>query len=188
MTQHHQRNIGVTELAMILSKLWNKSLFYYRLCFNFWFPILRNSLHVFPKTEQLWNAIFVGAFDTTFVVSKRWWWTSSDGNDFANTFDIKLISLLITFIFLPFLIINFLYHICPRKRKCKSDYLYNDPQGSMRDTHVPRGRGKSFKGCLGRGCARPEAFKPCPCLTLSAPNIHVQALQTDVHTFPLIVS
>lgn len=57
---------------MILSKRWNKSFFYHRLCFNFWFPILRNSLHVFPKTEQLWNAIFVGAFDTTSVVSKRW--------------------------------------------------------------------------------------------------------------------
>lgn len=116
---------------MILSKRWNKIFFYCRLCFNFWFPILRNSLHVFPKTEQLWNAIFVEAIDTTFVVSKRWWWTSSDGNDFANTFDIKLISLLITFIFLPFLIINFLYYICPRKRKCKSDYLYNDPREAL---------------------------------------------------------
>ena len=82
MTQDHQRNIGVTELAMILS----------RLCFNFWFPILRNSLHVFPKTEQLWNANFFERIDTTFVVSKCWWWTSSDGNDFANTFDTKLIS------------------------------------------------------------------------------------------------
>ena len=28
------------------------------------------------------------------MVSKRWWWTSSDGNDFANTF----VGLLIIFI------------------------------------------------------------------------------------------
>ena len=186
---------------MFLSKRWNKSFFYHRLCFNFWFPILRNSLHVFPKTEQLWNAIFVGAFDTTFVVSKRWWWTSSDGNDFANTFDIKLILVWLTCCGF----INYLYYICPRKRKCKSYYLYNDPKEAW---GIPYpiiggggrggGRGRSFKGSFGRGVPRPRlstlpsvrspSMGSCLCLTFSAPNIQVQVLQTDLHKFPLIVS
>lgn len=55
---------------------------------------------------------------------QRLWWTSSDGNDFANTFDIKLISVWLTCCGF----INYLYYICPRKRKCKSYYLYNDPK------------------------------------------------------------
>ena len=153
---------------MILSKRWNKSFFYHRLCFNFWFPILRNSLHVFPKTEQLWNAIFVGAFDTTFVVSKRWWWTSSDGNDFANTFDIKLISVWLTCCGF----INYLYYICPRKRKCKSYYLYSDPKEAWGIPYpiIGRGGGKEGGGGHSRevwvGVCPAQGFQPCPLFNL----------------------
>lgn len=153
---------------MILSKRWNKSFFYHRLCFNFWFPILRNSLHVFPKTEQLWNAIFVGAFDTTFVVSKRWWWTSSDGNDFANTFDIKLISVWLTCCGF----INYLYYICPRKRKCKSYYLYSDPKEAWGIPYpiIGGGGGKEGGGGHSRevwvGVCPAQGFQPCPLFNL----------------------
>ena len=91
------------------------------------------------------------------MVSKRWWWTSSDGNDFANTFDIKLISVWLTCCGF----INYLIIFAPGKGNVNPITFTTTPR-KHEGYPTPSlgggggGRGRSFKGRLGRGVPRPR--------------------------------